>query len=258
MGDTYPKEDRLQRSLDGLKILALENEHVYLTRQPIGSNLMTTETQDINATTTQQNPAPTTSTSTAQEGQNQSAKTYTQAELDLMMGERAKRAQDSATKKLLSALGLTSEAEIDALKATIAEAQTLKKSQMTEVEKAQAERDSIIKERDTLKSQLEQQAAMIREREIQSAVKTAVATMRANDFDAIYLWAEKYHAESLKAVIGDDGKVDAKALERLLEAVKKDKPTYFVAVVNVPGSQSNANGHVNPQNQKFDLPKVRI
>jgi hypothetical protein len=207
---------------------------------------MVTETTQDNATTTQQNPAPTTSTSTAQEGQNQSAKTYTQAELDLMMGERAKRAQESATKKLLSALGLTSEAEIDALKATIAEAQTLKKSQMTEVEKAQAERDTIIKERDTLKSQLEQQSAAFRQREIRGAVEKAATTLKASDAETVYLYLKEKHADALSALMGDDGTIDPKGLEKLMEIVKKDKPVYFTALVNVPGSQSNANGRYIP------------
>jgi hypothetical protein len=202
---------------------------------------MTDTTTQDNVTPTQQNPAPT-PTEAVNSGSSNSAK-FTQEHMNAEIGKARKDAREAAIADVLKELGLASK---DDLKATIAEAQTLKKSQMTEVEKAQAERDTIIKERDTLKSQLEQQSAMIREREIQGAVKTAVATMRANDFDAIYLWAEKHHAESLKAVIGDDGKVDAKALERLLEAVKKDKPTYFVATANVPGSQSNATGRYIP------------
>lgn len=205
---------------------------------------------DITNTNTQDTATPNTAqdtlTSAAKEGQNQSAKTYTQAELDQMMGERAKRAQESTTKKLLSALGLTSEAEIETLKATITEAQSLKQSQMSEAEKANEALKKATQTITDLQAKLTERETFFRQKEISGAVKEAVTAMKANDFDAIYLWAEKYHAEALNAVMGEDDKVDAKALEKLLDAVKKDKPGYFTPVTQHMGSQSNANGYTRP------------
>lgn len=207
---------------------------------------MTTEPINNAAPATPEQPAQQPATDRENSGSSNGAK-FTQEHMNAEIGKARKDAREAALADVLKELGLTSK---DDLKSTIAEAQKLKQSQMSEIEKAQAERDAIIKERDTLKSQLEQQAAKIREKEIQSAVKSAVTAMKANDFDAIYLWAEKHHAESLKAVIGEDGKEDPKALEKLLDAVKKDKPHYFTAPAYTPGSRSNAEGKVIQGNGK--------
>jgi vacuolar-type H+-ATPase subunit I/STV1 len=212
---------------------------------------MTTEPINTATPATQEQPAQQSATDGVNSGSSNGAK-FTQEHMNAEIGKARKDAREAAIADVLKELGLTSK---DDLKSTIAEAQKLKQSQMSEIEKAQAERDAIIKERDALKGQLDQQAAKILERDIQSAVKAAVTALKANDFDAIYLWAEKHHTEALKAVIGEDGKEDAKALEKLLEAVKKDKPAYFTPAntAYTPGSQSNANGRVAPQNQQLQI-----
>lgn len=203
---------------------------------------METNTQDTAAQ--QQNTAQKPTTDGENSGSSNGARTITQEHMNAEVGKARKEARETAIADMLKELGLASK---DELKSTVEETRKRKLDEMTEAQKAAAERDTVIKERDTLKAQLEQQAAMIRERDIQGAVKAAVTTMKANDFDAIYLWAEKYHKDALRAVIDDEGKADPKALEKLLEAIKKDKPGYFTANSGqYRGSQSNADGFTKP------------
>lgn len=212
--------------------------------------------EETNNTAAQQQNSASTPTQTGAANPGSTEAKFTQADVERLINERIERAEkrDARVKAdLLKQLGLADDANFDELKSTIEETRKRKLDEMTDAQKAAAERDTVIKERDTLKAQLEQQAAMIRERDIQGAVKAAVTTMKANDFDAIYLWAEKYHKDALRAVIDDEGKADPKALEKLLEAIKKDKPGYFTANSGqYRGSQSNADGFTKPEGKLPD------
>lgn len=86
----------------------------------------------------------------------------TQEAVDALIGKTRKEARDAAQAKLLKDLGVDS---IDAIKAQVAEAQTLKKAQMTEQERLAVEKQA-----------LEQQLAQARE---------AVATADANRKQAL-------------------------------------------------------------------------
>lgn len=211
---------------------------------------MTTETPINNAAPAAQNtPAQQPGTDGENSGSSNGAK-FTQEHMNAEIGKARKDAREAAIADVLKELGLTSK---DDLKSTIAEAQKLKQSQMSEIEKAQAERDAIIKERDTLLSRLTERETAFRQREIRGAVEKATTAMKVSDFDAIYLWAEKHHSDALNAIMAEDGAIDTKALDKLLDAVKKDKPVYFTPPVQVPGSRSNNDGRVAPQGKQIDM-----
>ncbi len=63
-------------------------------------------------------------------------KTFTQTDVDRIVGERAKRAEESAVSELLKALGFE---KVDDLKTTVTDAKKLREQQMSDLDKAKAE-----------------------------------------------------------------------------------------------------------------------
>lgn len=202
------------------------------------------ETQDNAA---QAQPALQTSTSTATEGQPQ-ARTFTQAELDQIITDRVKRASDSATKKLLDAIGVASVDELPTLKTTIEDARKRAQADMTESEKAKAELDRERKAKDDALTQLNTERAERRNDKIAVSLQSEAAKLKANDAETVLMYAREKHKAALDAVMAEDGVIDAKALTALLEKIKAEKPMYFTAPVTGAGSPSNSGGRVHTGN----------
>lgn len=182
-----------------------------------------TQNQDSNAT----QPAQQTSTSTATEGQSQPARTFTQAELDHHAGERAKRAAEAAVKRLLGKLGLASEDDIDPLKTTIEDARKKADAEKTAEQRLaeiQTEKDRLIAE---LKKEVEVERAERRHDRIESELRTALATAKANNVKTALSYIVVNHRDAMQALLTEDGKIDEKALTALIETVQKEDATLF-------------------------------
>lgn len=210
---------------------------------------MTTEDSST-AQSTAAHSAQDTSTSTATEGSSQSAKSYTQAEIDTMMGERAKRAHEATMKKFLGALGLASEADLEPLKQTIAKAKERDMADMTESQKAQAERDTAMKKAETLQAQLDAERASIRQDRVTMAFSSAAVALKANNVGDVLRYARDQHADALSDVTDSEGKVDAKKLTTLLDKIKAERLDYFTPAATIPGSMSNHGGRTTPDTTK--------
>lgn len=201
--------------------------------------MTTSETLD---TAAQQHSAQQTSTDTASSGQSQSAKTFTQAELDHHAGERAKRAAEAAVKKILGKLGVASEDEIDPLKTTIEDARKRKEADMTEAQKALAERDQLAKQKADLEARVVAIELERRNERIDAALKAEAAKLKSPDVDTVLMFARAEHKATLDTLLSEDGVIDTKALSTLLETIKTQKPHYFAALPLGAGSPSNAGG----------------
>jgi hypothetical protein len=183
---------------------------------------------------------------------------YTQAELDDLFQERAKRAETATMNRVLKLLGVTSEAEITTLKTTIDKARELEKSAMTDTQRLEAERDQAKREKEEAIAQRDAERLERRNDRIASALTSAAGKIKANDTDDVLRYARDKHGEALNTLIDDSGAIDPKKIDTLLEKIKSEKPHYFTAPMHTPGSQSNANGRVAPQQQKADTSKFRI
>lgn len=213
-------------------------------------NTDTSTNQDVKSTPeTQSAPALQTSTDTASSGTPK--REYTQAELDDMFSDRAKRAETATINRLLKLLGVSSEAELPTLKTTIEKARDLEKSAMTDTQRLESERDQVKREKDEALAQLNAERAERRNDRIHAALTRAATVLKANDTDDVLRYARDKHGEALNALMDANGVIDEKNLNTLLEKIKGEKSHYFVANAQVPGSQSNLNGRVIQGDEKL-------
>lgn len=181
--------------------------------------------------------------------------TFTQDQVNAIVGERARRASESAVAELLKTLGVEN---VDGLKALLTEAQQRKEAEMTEAQKAQAEAEKARKEAEALKAALdaERQQRIADRRNARLVAAAHKAGMEVPD--DIIVWAQNYAADKLAAVTNDAGDVDEKAVEKLIAACKEARASWFKS--NAPGTLSNADGRLpKPDSKLFEgLPKLRL
>lgn len=186
-----------------------------------------------------QPPAPTTPPPQHQ----QDDKKFSQADVDRIVGERAQRAADAATSKLLETLGVK---DADELKSRLTKFAELEKNQLSEKERLEkeladekAKREDAEKKRDEMKTRANEK--LIRAAFVTEAAKPDYGFQEAAIPD---LWAllTKEQRESLK--LKDDDSVENldKVLKDLAEAKKhllKPKPT-------TPGTPRPAGSNQKP------------
>lgn len=141
-------------------------------------------------------------------------KKFTQAEVDRMMGERAKRAGESAIGELLKGLGLEKPED---LKAIVGEHKKLKDSQLSDLEKA----NKRVAELEPKLSDYETELADLR---LQRALGKALQQQKLSfASDA----AEEDVLEHLSRVVQLDAKGVPKNLDDAIKALMKDRPYLF-------------------------------
>lgn len=132
-------------------------------------------------------------------------RTFSQADVDRLMGERAARARQAAVNELLQELEIEN---LDTLRGTVQAQRQAQEAQMTELQKAQRRIQELDEERKRL-------AAENRTRVIETEVITAATALGfRNPRDGMAL------ADLTAVAVGDDGKVTGveEALKALLEA----------------------------------------
>lgn len=199
------------------------------------------ETHDSTSTTSQDASTPT-QTGAANPGSTEAR--FTQADVERILSEKLEKAPQREARvraQLLEQLGLT-DADFESAKSAIAEARKRKEDEMSAVEKAQAAIDKANRERDDALARLTQRETAFRQRELARAVEKAATAAKANDAETVYLYLKEKHGEALNAVMGEDGEVDTKTLDALLEKVKQEKAVYFIAPTQALGSISNLGG----------------
>lgn len=174
--------------------------------------------------------------------------TMTQAELDKLIGERAKRAKDAGLKELLEKLGVE---DPDKLTALVNAEKQRAEAEMSEVEKANKALERQVTETAQMKAQLEAFQAKANQDRLRYAITNAAHTAQAHKAEAVITMLESQHSDDLKAALGEGGEVDAKKVEVLVGKLKESDPYLFGSGTErrTPGSQSN-NGGSAPQPDK--------
>lgn len=181
-------------------------------------------------------PTPETETQPEKSGQQGSGDTtFTQADIDRIAGERAKRAGESAVNKLLTDLGVE---KADDLKALIDAHRAREEEEKSDLEKAQAKIEEAERraQEATERAQALEQARLDDRRD--NAVRTALNG--AEKPNAVLTLIKTDFADDLAAVMDDEGTVDGKAVEALAKKAEKEWPGMFKS--GSPGSQSHAGG----------------
>jgi hypothetical protein len=162
---------------------------------------------------------------------------FTQEEFNKLIDERLKRQEDSLTKKFLESLGVDS---IDAAKTALDAKRQADEAQKTEAQKLQERIEAAEKK---AKEAEERAAKLDQERQIErrdSEIKAALRDARAKKPDSVLILMTASQPDMVKAVLGEDGKVNETALKKLVEEAKKQHAELFSG--SIPGSPSNNNG----------------
>ena len=162
---------------------------------------------------------------------------FTQADLDRILSDRLRRAEESTLKKVLDGLGVEN---LDTAKAALKAHSESEASKKSELEKAAEKYAQLEKKHTELAAKLESELATRRKQQRNAAVSNALRDAKATDVDDLLVIVEAKYADALAGVLTEQDTIDDKALKNLLETVKKGHGKFFAT--QAPGSPSNRNG----------------
>lgn len=169
------------------------------------------------------------------EGSQQQPTAFTQADVDRIVADRAKRAEKSAISGLLETLGLDS---IDSLKTTIDSERKRKEAEMSATEKLQAELDAMkqtIAEKDAALSEANQ--TRLNEKRDSSLLQLL---SKAHDPHKALLLIKAEKADVVNNLLAEDGTFDGAVAEKLVADYAAANAYLFSS--GAPGSPSNNDG----------------
>lgn len=194
--------------------------------------------------TTPVSETPSTTETPPANGGNDEGKKFTQADLDRLIGEARQKAADSTRKKVLAELEID---DPDSDKELLKAAKAKREADKTEVERAAGEATKEKERREKVEQEFADfKAGVEAERRLttlNTAVKDALAKANAKA-DKVLKLLRADHADSLDAVLKEDGTVDEKKLTALVDAARKQYPEDFGK--GGVGSPSNSGGR-SPQ-----------
>lgn len=179
------------------------------------------------------------------------------------LATRLSRAAEKAVADLLEGVGAQSLDDLKAWQKAVAEAEQLK---MTAEQKAEADRQALIKERDTAARKadkaLQEQAELSTSLNAMKstivndriAAKLEVAALKAlSEYpeDVVTLIRKDFPTEFLAAA-DEEGNIKKDAIDALIAKAKEVRPTWFAkgGGPTAPGSPSNFGGHAVPPPEK--------
>lgn len=158
------------------------------------------------------------------QGENETSQVFTQTEVDKIVGERAKRAKETAQKQLLESLGLES---LDDAQSLIEDARKRKEAEMSEVEKALAQADKEREKREALEARIaEMEAQQVANRRV-SALKAALRESGATNEDDLVILIDARMKDDYLSAFDDNGTPDEKQLGAFVKQVQSKYETYF-------------------------------
>jgi len=177
---------------------------------------------------------------------------FSQADMDAVAGRRAKEAAASARKQLLEELGITNADDpkaVDTVKATLTEAQAAREAKKTAEDKALERIAALEKERDEAKQAAEAaNATRINER-VNGKLESAAMKAKVQHPEDVVKYIRENFADMLAKAVGEDGKLEDKAAEKLVASVKEVRPNWFAIIGQ--GSPSNRDGRpMQPNNDE--------
>lgn len=163
--------------------------------------------------------------------------TFTQAELDRIVGERAKRASEAAISKLLQSLGVEN---VEQAQSTFEDAKKRREAEMSELEKAQAQIEAAQKQaKEALEAKQSLEQTIIANGRKQAFLK-AVADGGGSNADDLFILVNAKRANDFTAVFDEDTSPNEAKMKQFIKQVQNDFPTYFGT--SGAGSPSNNNG----------------
>ncbi len=146
---------------------------------------------------------------------NNPPKTFTQEEVNQLLGERAKRADEVVTKTLLDGLGLKT---LDELKAVVKKASDLEAAQLTELDKARKAAEKAEAERLKVETETKVQIERANERLMRAAVMAEAMkpdyAFRPDALNDVWLFVDR---AGIKQADGDEFEGIADALKKVAE-----------------------------------------
>lgn len=181
-------------------------------------------------------------------------KTYTQAELDALFTDRANRAADTATKKLLETLGVK---DADEAKAKLTKAKEAEDAQLSELQKAQKAKDDAEAAAAKAKSDANAALAKAQRKLMVSAIQLEAAKQNFDDGEVTSVQMAILNDQALLDLIKakDDGEsfdgVD-KAVKKVADAHPRWLKTATRTATGTPqrGQQGSAKGNGQGNEQK--------
>ena len=169
---------------------------------------------------------------------------FTQADVDRFVGDRAKRAKESAVSGLLDTLGLDS---VDSLKSVIEDANKRKEAEMSETEKLQTQLDAM---KQTI---ADKDAALLQVQQTRLSEKSDNGLLqllgKAHNAPQALLLIKAQKPDDIAGLLSEDGVFDTDKASKLVASYASDNAHLFTS--GAPGSLSNHGGRVpGPTNEK--------
>lgn len=159
--------------------------------------------------------------------------------------ERLARAQRSAITDFLKEIGFE---KPDQLKTALEAAKKREQAEMSDAERLKAELETERQKLVTTLASLEQAEARRIEAVRNAAIHAAAIAANAKVPDDVLMWAS---GQDLSEMIDEDGKVDSKAIAKLIDTLKKERAHWFGnGGSGTPGSPSNAGGTPSEPDKK--------
>nr|ASV43910.1 capsid scaffolding protein [Hot spring virus BHS1] len=169
-------------------------------------------------------------------------KTYTQAELDAMFAERARRAADKATSDILAALGVK---DIDEAKAKLKAAKEAEDARLSELDKAKKDKAEAEAALANAKAEAAEAVKKARRMLLRSAVIAEASRQQFDDAEIESVWMvverDKTIADLIK--IKDDGE-SFEGVDKAVKKIAEAHPRWLKSTSRPPtGTPPRAGGH---------------
>jgi hypothetical protein len=171
---------------------------------------------------------------TAPEQSGETGKMFSQADVDRIIGDRLKRAEESVLKRFLGDIGVETP---DALKELVKAQRAAAEASKTEAQRWEERLTALILERDTYKAQLEQLGAARRDDKLTVALSDALRNAGATDVEDLVVLVKAKYSGDLEGILADDETIKFESLTKLMETVRSHHARFFVS--STPGSPSN-------------------
>lgn len=158
-------------------------------------------------------------------------RTFSQDELDAIVGERAKRASEGAVKKLLESLGVGS---TDDLKAALDTLKKIEDASKTELDKAKADADKAKADAAKAKADADLAMATANERLLKSAVVLEAQRQNVDDSEIASVWLALKESPALREKIKQAENGEYENVADAVKEIVKQHPKWLKAQAKPP------------------------
>lgn len=177
----------------------------------------------------------------------QQEKTFTQADIDRIINERLRRAEDTAQARLLEALGVD---KLDTAKTQLEDARKRREAEMSETEKEREARLAAEKKLADFQAELQTERTARLHDKRDNALAQALAAAGAIDADEVVTVLKAKSSGDVEALLTAKGELDPDAIKALVDKARAERPHHFRP--GGVGSPSNRSGEPPAVNMDAD------